>query len=37
MKNNDLLVLVQGQFKNQSLWPFCFNTRSKWKTTNLSS
>jgi len=37
MKNNDPLGLVQGQFKNQSLWPSHLSTRSKWRTMTLSS
>jgi len=37
MRNNDPLVSVQGQFKNQSLRPSRLSTRSKWRTMTLSS
>jgi len=37
IKNNDLLVSVQGQSKNQSLQSSRLSTRSKWRTMTLSS
>jgi len=37
MKNNDPLISVQGQFKNQRLWSSHLSTISKWRTTTLSS
>jgi len=37
MKNNDLLVSVQDQFKNQNFWSSRLSTRSQWKTMTILS